>query len=128
MEKERFTTIWEYASPADEVNEEDVFRVCSMYLGGAPTEEPALGNLKSAVATLLTAVGRKSDAILAQILKGDNPLTEYLSGALEKSQSKPKDSLRTILDQDLADDDEDDSSVEEVSSYRRYGALSDVEN
>ena len=118
MEKERFTTIWEYASPAAEVTEEDLFRVCSMYLGGAtPSEEQSL---KSAIAKLLMTGGdRKSDVVLSKILKGENELTEYLSNVSSSKETKPnKDSLRTILDDDLAEDDEDDSSVDEVRENR----------
>ena len=114
MEKERFITLWEYVTgPSGTVSTEDLFKACCMYLGGVPQSEEATASLNKAISQVLADDDKSSSSVLKKILGGESELASLL-GKTAQAAEKPRDSLKTILDDDLGDED-DDSSVDEVS-------------
>lgn len=119
MDSAKFLALWEYASPGATVTEEDVYRVCCMYLGSAvPNSDTEKAQLRNAIQRMLSSIGsNNSDTVMQTIVKGGNELADLLgrfSNVTLSSKGEKKDNLRTILDDNL-DDDEDDESVNEVS-------------
>src|SRR5262245_46815981 len=103
MEKERFITIWEYVNPSN-VSEEEVFKICSIYLGSSLENDDAKSKLRNAIKSTLSSQEQQDD-ILKKIVAGGNELHDYLSSNLVKRE-QPKDTLRTILDKEIAEDDD----------------------
>jgi hypothetical protein len=113
MDKERVKALWEYAVQGPNVSEKDLLQFCSMYLG-KQIDKDVQDKLAAAITeTLSNTVSRNSIDVLDNILKHDSTLFRIL-GELSPVTTKPKESLRTILDENLGEDDEDDSSVDEV--------------
>jgi hypothetical protein len=118
MDSSRLKAIWEYAISSKDATQEDVMRACAMYMGRTSDNE---ASLKVAVADLVTAIGTSSSKLLDAILLGQTDLAKLLSASAPSSDQKPSQSvLKTILDDNLVNEEEEDSSVdgEGVSSNR----------
>lgn len=109
MDVARLRALWEYAVPGNTVSKSELVTVCSMYLGGASKDDAAM---HSAVESVL-AIATTSKQVLDLLISGENAVTTLLKASTANAPGKTaSSSLRTILDQDLAED-EDDSSVDE---------------
>lgn len=110
MDEQRLSAVWEYMISGDMVSEDELHKVCSVYVGSLSEDKSQA--LRTAVKALLSSTDDNPSAsrVFDLVVRGGNALSDWMIAQVE-AQKKDKP-LNTIFAETWGDG-ESDSSVNE---------------
>jgi hypothetical protein len=116
MNEERFKTLWEYADIGSIISSDQLLKVCMIYAGSVPDGQD--DSLRAAVQQILAVAGDDAMQVQQAVLNPASDIAKLLSSwtSAPSAATSGESKLKTILDKNFEDDDDDSSVADEQVS------------